>query len=103
MGGQVVLQPGPLGGTRRTAARIPTVGVEGDQVPRSQVEAVVALSHLPRGGAKVSEIRLRPGWVAEAGVSRIGAGVVLVVAHGRVADRLDPAPGGTVEAGEVRS
>src|SRR3954447_13089219 len=103
MGGQVVLQPGPLGRADAAATGIPTVGVEGDQVPGADIEAVVALAHLARGGAKVIEIRLGPGWVAEAVVRWVGAGAVLMVAYGGVADRLDPAPGRAIEAGEVRS
>ena len=60
MGGEVAAQPLLLRGAGAAAADLGAVGVEGDQVPGADVEAVVALCHLAGGGPEVVEVRPAP-------------------------------------------
>ena len=92
MGGQVGLQPALLRRTGRAPVRgaapreLIALRVERDQVPATDVEAVVALVALPRRAVvhalTVEVVEVAPG---------IGRRV-LVVADGRPDDRLDAAP-----------
>src|SRR6266576_5116020 len=82
MGGQVVHEPSLLCAPG-LAGDMTAVGIERDQVPRGDVVAVVPLRRVAGGGTEIPEVPARV-------VPAVGAagGVVFVIAHSRVGDRL---------------
>ena len=86
---EVFPEPAPLRRGGAAATYVGAVTVEGDEVPVSEVEGVVALSSPPCGIPEVAEVTLR--------IRRF----VLVVAGGRPGAALESAPGRSVAVGEL--
>ncbi len=102
MGGQVGRQPAALGRAGVAASGIRTIRVQRDQVPGTNVVAVVALTRDSGSGAKVAEIAGRTG-IGGIAPSSAG-GQVFVVTDDGVGDRLDLTPAQVVrglERGEA--
>jgi len=56
VGGEVLLEPPPLGGAETAAEHLSTVAVEGDEVPASQVVRVVSFVGVSCGITEVVEV-----------------------------------------------
>ena len=104
MGGQIGREPLPLRAGGAAAAGRRALGVERNEMPRSDVEAVVALRWVTGPCAEVLVVarRIDVGCVAPGARAGPAVGEVLVVSHGRVGNRLHAAPAqviGTHEGG----
>src|SRR5512140_3736846 len=87
---QVGLQPLVFSRAACAAPYIPTVGVQGDDVPGAHIEAVIALAWGAGGSPKILEVACG-AFVGDI-ASRPARGEVFVVAYRWVGDGLDAAP-----------
>src|SRR5439155_12125313 len=91
VGGQVAAEPVLLRRARVAAADLRAVRVDLDHVPGAEVEGVVALAAVARWSGLLAD----PVEVVE--VARGARDVVLVVADGRMVQRVVQAPAGRVD------
>src|SRR6478672_7931621 len=79
---EIIPQPSLLRRANAATANLRTVAVQGDDVPRSVLEAVVPLTRIAGGRAEIIE------------VCRSTRGLILMVPRCWTDSRLKPAPGG---------